>query len=454
MKLIGAILVVLLAALPASAQRDDVEPQPRVKAKPPIPKRVPPPPPPPPGRDLPLAERIEIQLGLAWSGDFSGLIDGDFDEKTIAAVKAFQRNNKFKETGLLNAQERALLAAAVKAKQSQVGWTVIDDAVTGARLGVPIRQAPNKAAGASGTRWSSAQGQVQIETFRIREPGTTLALVHEQQRKDPSTRKVWVNVLRPDFFVLAGMQGLKKFHVRAAIKDGEVRGMTVLYDQATDTIMDAVAVAMAGTFSAFPGVAGASHFGPPGRRKVEYATGIVVSAAGHILTDRRAVDGCNVIAVSSHGDAERQAEDQATELALLRVYGAFDLAAAAFASEPPRAPDVTLMGIADPQAQGGGGAVSTVAAKLKGNVADPAPQPGFAGAAALDSRGSVIGMLVGLGNPMVADASAATPQPLAIVVPAPAIRAFLERHKLAPASGRSGLDAAKASLVRVICVRK
>ena len=452
MKLIGAILVVLLATLPAAAQRDDVETPPAVKAKPPLRKRVPPPP--PPGRDLPLAERIEIQFGLAWTGDFSGFIDGDFDEKTVAAVKAFQRNNKFKETGLLNPQERALLAAAVKAKQSQVGWTMIDDAVTGARLGMPTRQAPNKSAGASGTRWSSAQGQVQIETFRIREPGTTLALVHEQHKKEPSTRKVWVNVLRPDFFVLAGMQGLKKFHVRAAIKDGEVRGVTVLYDQATDTIMDAVAVAMAGTFTAFPGVAGAAHFGPPGRRKVEYATGIVASAAGHILTDRRAVDGCNVIGVSGHGGAERQADDQSAELALLRVYGASDLVPAAFAAEPPRGPDVTLVGITDPQAQGGGGAISTVAAKLKGNVADPAPQPGFSGAAALDRRGSVIGMVVGLSNPIVADASAATSQPQATVVPVPAIRAFLERHKLAPASGRSGLDAAKASLVRVICVRK
>jgi hypothetical protein len=186
---------------------------------------------------------------------------------------------------------------------------------------------------------------------------------------------------------------------------------------------------------------------------VEYATGIVVSAAGHILTDRRAVDGCNVIGVSGHGDAERQADDQSAELALLRVYGASDLVPAAFAAESPRGPDVTLVGIADPQAQGGGGAISTVATKLKGNVADPAPQPGFSGAAALDSRGSLIGM-AGLSNPIVADASAATSQPQAIVVPAPAIRAFLDRHKLAPASGRSGVDAAKASLVRVICVRK
>jgi hypothetical protein len=41
------------------------------------------------------------------------------------------------------------------------------------------------------------------------------------------------------------------------------------------------------------------------------------------------------------------------------------------------------------------------------------------------------------------------------LVPAPTIRTFLEAQRLAPAAaGRLGADAARASLVRVICVRK
>ena len=218
---------------------------------------------------------------------------------------------------MLNTQERALLAASAKAKQAQVGWTMVDDAVTGARLGIPTKQVPNKSQSKTGTRWSSAQGQVQVETFRIREPGTTLAAVYEQQKKEPSTRKLEVNLLRPDFFILSGMQNLKKFYVRAEIKDGEVRGMTVLYDQATETIMDPVAVVMSSAFTPFPGVAGVAQIGPAPKRKVEYGTGIVVSAAGHILTDRQVTDGCNVIVVGGYGDADRQAEDKTADLALL-----------------------------------------------------------------------------------------------------------------------------------------
>ena len=117
-------------------------------------------------------------------------------------------------------------------EQAQVGWTVVDDPVTGARLGLPGQADPEQDPGKTGTRWSSAQGQVQVETFRIREPGTTLAAVFEQQKKEPAEpqdrdQRAARRLLRP----VSGTQGLKKFYVRAEIKDGEVRGITMLYDQ-------------------------------------------------------------------------------------------------------------------------------------------------------------------------------------------------------------------------------
>jgi S1-C subfamily serine protease len=459
MRIVGAVFALLLATLPAAAQAPD--PAPAVGGDAAIRlaaaaarKGAPKPAAATSDSSMPLAERIGIQFDLAWTGDYNGLINGEVNDKTTAAIKTFQRNRKFKETGVLNAQERALLAASAKAKQAQVGWTMVDDAVTGARLGLPTRQVPNRSQGKSGTRWASAQGQVQVETFKIREPGTTLAAVYEQQKKEPPTRRLEVNFVRPDFFILSGMQNLKRFYVRAEIKDGEVRGMTVLYDQATEPIMDPVVVVMSSAFAAFPGVSGVAQIGAAPKRKVEYGTGIVVSAAGHILTDRQVVDGCNVIVVSGHGDADRQAEDKTADLALLRLHGAPDLLPATFAADGPRGSDLTLLGIADPQGQGGGSAVSTMAARLKGDAAEPVPQSGFSGGAALDGEGRVVGM-VALRMPIVASAGATDAPPQATVVPAPRIRAFLDGQRIAPTtSGRSGPDGAKASLVRVICVRK
>ncbi|MGE0036518.1 MAG: serine protease [Xanthobacteraceae bacterium] len=406
-----------------------------------------------PSAPMAANEVLLIQSELAWIGEYAGPIDSKLDEKTVTAIKSFQRNRKFRETGVLNTQQRVLLATAAKARQAQVGWTVIDDPVTGARLGLPGRELTNRTQSKTSTRWSAAQGQVQVETFRIQEPGLTLAAVFEQQ-KTSANRKVEASELNAHSFVLSGTQGPKKFHVRGEIRDGEVRGMTVLHDPSTESVMAPVVVVMSNAFTAFPGVTGAVQAGvPPPKRKVEYGTGIVASASGHILTDRQLTEGCNVIVVSGYGNAELVAEDPGADLALVRVYGAPDLAPAPLATDGARGPETVLVGIADPQNQGGSNAISTVTAQLRGSALDPPPQIGFTGAAVLDRENRFLGMLQ-LRAQIVANIGTPTLQSQATIVPAPTIRAFLESRELTPASGQSGVEAAKASLVRVICVRK
>src|SRR5262249_10972714 len=313
------------------------------------------------------------------------------------------------------------LAAAAKAKQEASGWRVVDDAVTGARLAVPIKHAPQMSAVDSGTRWSSSRGEVQVETFRVAAPGTTLAGVFERQKKDPANRQVEYSVMRENFFVLSGQQGLKRFYVRGQIKDNEVRGFSLMYDQAMMGIMDPVAVAMSSRFEAFP----SAPAGPPPRRKVEYATGIVVDGLRHAVTARRVPEGCQVITLAGLGNAERVGE--ADDVALLRVYGARDLKPVAMADGGASAANVTLVGIADPQAQSGNGATSTAAARV-GSAAgglrplEPAPALGFSGAAALDAQGRLVGMALLRTAVVAGPAGAAAP---AQFVPVEDIKAFL-----------------------------
>src|SRR5437763_8748991 len=81
---------------------------------------------------MPLLERIAIQTDLIWTGDYNGIPNGDFADRAIAAVKAFQRRSSGEATGILAPAERTALAAAAKAKQEAVGWRVVDDLMTGA----------------------------------------------------------------------------------------------------------------------------------------------------------------------------------------------------------------------------------------------------------------------------------------------------------------------------------
>lgn len=389
---------------------------------------------------MPLSERLAIQSDLVWSGDYNGIINGDFSDRSIAAVKAFQKKHGGKETGLLTPQERELLAASVKAQREQIGWTLVEDeALPGARLGIPAKFAAQSERGANGTRWFSARGEIQIETFREKMGGAELSTLFEEQKRNPKTRKVEYSALRPDFFVLSGLQGLKKFYVRVQLKDNEARGLTILYDQAMDGIMEPVVVAMSSAFAPFGSDAAAAA-----NRKVEYASGIIVSRAGHVITERQATDGCHVIVVAGHGNAERIAEDKNSDLALLRINGAANIRPLPLSADPPKGADLTLLGIPEPQAQGGGKTVAAAKARLRGVegtrvLLDTAPAAGFAGAAAFDERTQFVG-LVDV-NP-------------GAIVPAASVRQFLEAANVAPTNGRADLDAAKAAITRVICVRK
>jgi hypothetical protein len=215
--------------------------------------------------------------------------------------------------------------------------------------------------------------------------------------------------------------------------------------------MDSIAVVMAGAFSPFSGGL-ASLLGPPSRRKIEYGTGIVVTPEGHIITDRKLVEGCNVIEIAGHGAASRVAEYDAASLALLRIYGGPELAPAALVHAGAQASALTLVGIADPEAQGGRREPSTVVANFANDGLSPPPPPGFAGAAAIDSRGRLFGMVT-LKAPLLAG-NGSPPLPEATVATTAAIRKFLDARFVTPATGEPGADAAKASLVRVICVRR
>jgi peptidoglycan hydrolase-like protein with peptidoglycan-binding domain len=400
---------------------------------------------------IPVPERIAMQADLIWTGDYNGLADGDFSARTVAAIKAYQKKFKSKETGILNPQERAALAASAKERREAVGWRLVDDPAGGGRVGLPGKLLPQNARAGSGSRWSSVHGETVVETFRV--PGT-LAEVFAQQRKEPADRRVEYNVMKDDFFVISGLQGLKKFYQRAQFKDGEVRGLTVLYDQAVEGTMEKIVVAMSSAFAPFASAATAPLVAPLAKRNVDYSTGIVVSATGDIIADRRMTEGCHVITVARLGNAERVAEDQANNLALLRVYGARDLRPLALAGDAAAGLDLTLVGIADPQAQSGGGSVSVARARLGGTRAlEPAPAPGFSGAAAIDGQGRFAGT-VELKPQLVAGAGSGNLPPAATAVSVESIRTFLEAQNVRLIAGRATLDDTKASVVRVICVRK
>jgi peptidoglycan hydrolase-like protein with peptidoglycan-binding domain len=399
------------------------------------------------------AERQAIQSDLAWVGQYNGAITGEVSERMVAAIREFQKERGGKPTGVLNPQERGALAETARRRQDNVGWKIVTDAGSGVRLGIPTKLVPQQSSDANGARWSSSTGTVQIQLARRKEANPTTAKLAEKEKKEPAGRAVDYTVVKPDFFVLSGLQGLKKFYVRGTFKGDEVRILTILYDQATENTVEPVVVAMSSAFNPFP--SGAQIAGPPPRKTVEYGTGIVVSDDGAIVTDRQITDGCLTIAIAGFGNADRVAEDKDHDLTLLRIYGARGLKPLGLGNGAAKA-GVELTGIADPQNQGGGAAASSVKATTtqvgSGNDLALAPPPavGFSGAAAFDADGKFAGIAL-LKPVVVAGPPNATAAAQATLVPADTVREFLKANAVNAADGSSE---AKASVVRVICVRK
>ncbi len=387
---------------------------------------------------IPADERLAIQSALLWSGDYNGTAPGD--DPMLAAIKNYQKRAKAKVTGELSAAERANLVAAAHEHEQQYGWSVVVDPATGVRLGIPAKLTPLARDAARGTRWSSAHGEVQIETFRVK--SADLAAVFEQEKKKPS-RKVESSGLQGDRFAISGMQGLKEFSVHAQMRDGEVRGVTIMFDQMMEGIVAPVTAAMASAFSPFP-----ERSAPYAAlaRPVEYGTGLIVTTRGDIVTDRKLTQGCRVIVAKGFGDAERITEDPESGLALLRVYGAHRFTPLYLSSAAPKAGDLTLVGMPDPKDQDGRKPLTEIKARLGGSSAvelrEPVPMAGFSGAAALDAQGKFLGMIE-MGDAVLASAGPVLP-PVRLV-PAQTIRAFLEARDVAPTAASDTIPRARQS---------
>ncbi|MGY4156216.1 peptidoglycan hydrolase-like protein with peptidoglycan-binding domain [Bradyrhizobium sp. USDA 4461] len=397
------------------------------------------------------ADRLALQSDLAWVGEYNGAISGDVSERMVNAIKEFQKNRGGKPTGVLNPQERGVLADTARRKQESVGWRIVTEPATGARLGIPTKLVPQVTSDASGARWTSPTGTVQVLLTRRKEASPTTAKLAEQEKKEPAGRTIDYTVVKPDFFVLSGLQGLKKFYLRGTLKGDEVRILTILYDQAMQTTVEPVVIAMSSAFNAFPSGVQA---GPPPRKTVEYGTGVVVSDDGAVVTDRVATADCIALTIPGYGNADRVAEDKEHDLALLRIYGARGLKPLNIAGQATQTA-LEITGIADPQNQGGG----TAASSLKASVAQlgggdqalsPPPAVGFSGAAALDGSGKFAGIAL-LRPVIVAGPATAAPPAQAALVPADTVRSFLKAQGVT-ASGESA--DAKAAVVRVICVRR
>ena len=363
---------------------------------------------------LPETTRKTAQEALVWLGFYVGVNDGEFGKRTRDAILTFQGNLRAPTDGALSPPElTALLAAAQKARDA-VGFQVVTDPKSGAKIGAPLKLI-------------SARGGARLD-FASSADADLGALYVRQSAATPA-RKITYKAINPDaFFVVSGQDGATMFYTRFDKNPAAtppIRGFTFAYPASLGAYLNRVAIAVANSFEPFPESAPspapnavaspAPGAAAPPAGPMPAATALVI-APGRALTALRANDCPNPTIAGKPVRIERA--DAATGLAMLT--GDFRAN-----SEPQRfgAPvqDLVILGFDGPR-------LAASSASLTGDDARPivtsAVSKSAGGAPAFDRRGALVGLVAPIADEPRRVAGVALTAPHALIT-SELVRAFV-----------------------------
>lgn len=385
---------------------------------------------------LPEEARKSIQDDLVWSGVYNGSVDGEYGRRTHQAVVDFERRAGGRADGILDGAERKALTDLAARARAAVGFAMQADPKTGMRIGIPAKLLTTRSDLPSGSQWRGALGRATLSSADL--PGTPddLTKLYETRSTDTANnRRVTYRVLRPDWFVVTGEIGPRRFYTRYATDGSRLRGYTIAYDASAARQWEPLVIAIANSVEAFPSAAtdGQTRPGPtaqgasPGAGLSGRAAALVV-AADRAIAAVESAGACKTILV---GGKPARVEATQSGLALLAVEGlAAPQPAIALATDAtlPQAPVVI--------GAGGDGLVA-MAAEARGGAIHTALQPGMTGAAVFDRSGRLAAFLTH-GPASRTLVSGLAPAMMQQAMAANAIDAFLRAQGVVLAPGSPG----------------
>ena len=203
--------------------------------------------------------RRAVQDALIWTGDYVGSVTGGYGPRTKEAIAAYAGKHGMTPVALMGAAPRKALVANAQSLRQAVGFTQLRDKKTAFLLSLPTRLLGKETPTATGTRYTSPDSTIVVDTLSRPAGEAGLSDVFTRMSAPQPQRKVTYKLLRDDFFVVSGEVGDRKFYSRYALGTaGEatlVRGFTLTYPQAAASRLDPIALAVAASFDPFPGTA-------------------------------------------------------------------------------------------------------------------------------------------------------------------------------------------------------
>jgi serine protease Do len=290
-------------------------------------------------RSLGYDERTVIQLALIWAGGYRGLADGEFGQGTFAAIKAYQHSIGSIPNGVLSREERYTLVTKAASLMKELGFEVVTDEATGLKLGLPLALVSSSGPTRRGFAWAAADGSIEIESVSVPVAEQTYLELYERLSRAGDDRRIAYRTVKPDFFVISGDTGGRKFYLRFLAGPAATRGFSLVWDRSLSPDLDQTAVAMSSMLTSddsavapvdqdltWASVAPRQVRGVPslrGESARSSATGFFISSAGHLVTNDHVIESCHETAVRmADGTIARAtvlARTKEDDLALLKV---------------------------------------------------------------------------------------------------------------------------------------
>ena len=282
-------------------------------------------------RALDGAARKELQRALKWEGHYGGAIDGDFGPGTRRAMAAWQAAEGHAPTGILTSAERRTLLERYRAARESLGLQIVQDLTAGIEIALPMKLLGEDGIDPPFLRYSGPEGS-QIRVLLISQSGSadTLRGLYEIMQTLRIVPLDGPRSFNGRSFSLVGRDAHIISTTFARLKEGEIKGYTLVWPADDEKRMRLVLEAMRQSFRALPGAvlpdAAGSAAVPEGdllagleiRRPERRRSGFFVSRAGDVLTTAEAVQGCGRITLDGETRADVAAEDAQLGAALLR----------------------------------------------------------------------------------------------------------------------------------------
>jgi hypothetical protein len=250
------------------------------------------------------ADREALQIALKFAGFYTSGIDGSFGPGTRRAMAAWQTANGFEDTGIMTTAQRAQATATYTSFIASLGFETVTDTKAGLTIELPLGLVAFDSYDPPFVKYKSINDSG-VEILLISQSGdsATLAGLYDVMQTLEIVPIDGERRLQKNEFTLSGTDARSSSHTEASLRDGHVKGFTVIWPSNDLKRRDLALDAMRGwtrTAAVLPDVYGEVQSidllaGMTIRRADRIGSGMYVDSSGHVLTSASLVENCTSI---------------------------------------------------------------------------------------------------------------------------------------------------------------